>query len=92
MNLAVISLRGGALRGAERDREVFQDQRGFGFIGPDAGDKGVFVHIAGLKRSDVDHLREGGKVTFDIVDNRGKPVADVCGCDDGALKAPHPYR
>jgi hypothetical protein len=31
-------------------------------------------------------------VTFDIVDNRGKPVADVCGCDDGALKAPHPYR
>jgi hypothetical protein len=50
----------------------------------------VFVHIAGLKRSNVDHLREGEKVTFDVVDNRGKPAADVCGCDDGALKAPRP--
>jgi cold shock protein len=70
----------------------FNGQRGFGFIGPDAGDNDVFVHIAGLKRSNVDHLREGEKVTFDVVDNRGKPVADIWGCDDGALKAPRPYR
>ena len=32
----------------------FNGQRDFVFIGPDAVDKDVFVHIAGLKRSDVD--------------------------------------
>jgi cold shock CspA family protein len=29
-----------------------------------------------VQQAGMDYLREGDKVTFDIVDNRGKPVAD----------------
>jgi CspA family cold shock protein len=54
----------------------FNNERGFGFIGPDGGGKDVFVHISAVQRAGMDDLREGDKVTFDIVDNRGKPVAD----------------
>jgi len=34
------------------------------------------VHISAVQRAGTDYLSEGDKVTFDIVDNRGKPVAD----------------
>ncbi len=54
----------------------FNNERGFGFIGPDGGGKDVFVHISAVQRAGLDYLRESAKVTFDIVDNRGKPVAD----------------
>ena len=33
------------------------------------------VHISAVQRAGTDYLSEGDKVTFDIVDNRGKPVA-----------------
>ena len=54
----------------------FNIERGFGFIGPDDGGKDVFVHISAVQRAGMEYLREGAKVTFDIVDNRGKPVSD----------------
>jgi cold shock protein len=54
----------------------FNIERGFGFIGPDDGGKDLFVHISAVQRAGMEYLREGAKVTFDIVDNRGKPVAD----------------
>jgi heterodisulfide reductase subunit A-like polyferredoxin len=36
----------------------------------------VFVHISAVKRAGLSTLAEGAKVTFDIVDNRGKEAAD----------------
>jgi CspA family cold shock protein len=54
----------------------FSTERGFGFIGPDDGGKDVFVHISAVQRAGLDHLPLGSKVTFDIVESRGKPVAD----------------
>ena len=42
---------------------------------PDGDGKDVFVHISAVQRAGMDDLREGAKVTFDIVDNLGKPVA-----------------
>jgi cold shock protein len=44
----------------------FNPARGFGFIQPDDGSKDVFVHISALERSDLDQLREGQKVQFDL--------------------------
>ena len=35
----------------------------------------MFVHISAVQRAGMEYLREGAKVTFDIVDNL-KPVAD----------------
>ena len=35
----------------------------------------MFVHITAVQRAGLDYLREGDKVTYDVVDSRGKPVA-----------------
>ena len=53
----------------------FNATKGYGFIAPDTGGKDVFVHISAVERSGVD-VREGDKVTFDVVENRGKESAE----------------
>jgi CspA family cold shock protein len=53
----------------------FNGQKGYGFIAPDGGGKDVFVHISVVERSGVD-LPEGDKVTFDVVESRGKESAE----------------
>jgi cold shock protein len=45
--------------------KFYNDQKGFGFIAPDHGDKDVFVHATALERAGIDGLREGQKVKFD---------------------------
>jgi CspA family cold shock protein len=55
----------------------FNNQKGFGFIAPDTGDKDVFVHISAVEQAGLSTLNEGQKVTFDIVADRrtGKSAA-----------------
>jgi CspA family cold shock protein len=48
----------------------FNNQKGFGFIQPDDGDKDVFVHISAVERAGLSTLNEGQKVSFDIVPDR----------------------
>ena len=54
----------------------FSPIKGYGFIKPDRGGKDVFVHISAVERAGLNDLREGAKVTFDIVSNRGKEAAE----------------
>jgi cold shock protein len=55
----------------------FNATKGYGFIQPDGGGgKDVFVHISAVEKAGLDDLREGGKVTFDIVPNKGKESAE----------------
>ena len=56
----------------------FNNQKGFGFIQPDNGNKDVFVHISAVERAGMYDLKEGQKVSFDIVsDSRaGKSAAE----------------
>jgi cold shock protein len=56
----------------------FNSQKGFGFIQPDDGGKDVFVHISALERAGMTDLREGQKISFELVqDSRsGKMSAD----------------
>jgi cold shock protein len=56
----------------------FNNQKGFGFIQPDNGDKDVFVHISAVERAGLSTLNEGQKISFDIVADRrsGKNSAD----------------
>ena len=56
----------------------FNNQKGFGFIQPDNGNKDVFVHISAVERAGMYDLKEGQKVSFDIVsDGRtGKSAAE----------------
>ena len=50
--------------------------KGYGFIQPDNGGKDVFVHISAVEKAGLSDLREGDKVTFDVVPNKGKESAE----------------
>jgi len=56
--------------------KFYNDQRGFGFIAPDDGEKDVFVHATALERAGILALREGQKVKFDTENDprSGKPA------------------
>jgi CspA family cold shock protein len=55
--------------------KFFNTTKGFGFIQPENGDKDVFVHISAVERAGLGTLREGQRVEFEIVTDRGKPAA-----------------
>ena len=48
----------------------FNEQKGFGFIQPDDGSKDVFVHISAVERAGLRTLKEGQKVSFEIVTDK----------------------
>ncbi len=54
----------------------FNATKGYGFIQPDNGGKDVFVHISAVEKAGMSDLREGAKVTFDVVPNKGKESAE----------------
>ena len=56
----------------------FNAQKGFGFIEPSDGGKDAFVHISAVERAGMDDLREGQKLSFDLVSDQksGKMSAD----------------
>jgi cold shock protein len=50
--------------------KFYNDQKGFGFIQPDNGEKDVFVHATALERAGMRGLVEGQKVSFDTQEDR----------------------
>ncbi|HWG79041.1 MAG TPA: cold-shock protein [Stellaceae bacterium] len=54
----------------------FNAQKGFGFIQPSDGTKDVFVHISAVERAGLGSLREGQKIRYEVVTDRGKQAAD----------------
>jgi cold shock protein len=55
--------------------KFFNTTKGYGFIQPDGGGKDVFVHISAVEKAGLDGLREGDKVTYDMISERGKESA-----------------
>jgi CspA family cold shock protein len=53
----------------------FNPTKGYGFIQPDTGGKDVFVHISAVEKAGLNDLREGDKVKYDIISDRGKESA-----------------
>jgi CspA family cold shock protein len=47
--------------------KFFNDQKGFGFIGPEDGSPDVFVHISAVERAGMTTLNEGQRLSFDVV-------------------------
>jgi CspA family cold shock protein len=48
----------------------FNEQKGYGFIQPDAGGKDVFVHISAVERAGMKSLREGQKISYEILTDK----------------------
>ena len=55
--------------------KFFNMSKGFGFIQPNDGGKDVFVHISAVERAGLGTLREGDKISYDVVNERGKDAA-----------------
>ena len=54
----------------------FNDDKGFGFITRDDGEKDVFCHHSAIKGEGHRSLREGAKVEFDVVQGAKGPAAE----------------
>ena len=56
----------------------FNATKGFGFIQPDNGGPDAFVHISAVERAGLQDLREGAKVSYELVADKrsGKQSAD----------------
>ena len=54
----------------------FNDQKGFGFITPDNGERDCFVHHSAIQMDGFKTLAEGQQVEFDVVDGPKGPAAE----------------
>lgn len=56
----------------------FNATKGFGFIQPDDGGQDAFVHISAVERAGLRELREGQKISYELVQDKrsGKTSAD----------------
>lgn len=56
----------------------FNTTKGYGFIELDNGTGDTFVHISAVERAGLTGLKEGAKISFDIVEDRvrGKSSAE----------------
>ena len=56
--------------------KFFNKEKGYGFITNEGGGPDVFVHISAVEAADVDTLREGHKLSYDLEQGRdGKTSA-----------------
>ena len=55
--------------------KFFNTTKGVGFIQPEDGSKDVFVHISAVEAAGLSTLREGQRVSFETMTERGKTAA-----------------
>ena len=56
----------------------FSDQKGYGFVTPEGGNKDVFVHFSALQGDGFKTLAEGQLVSFDITQGpKGEQASNV---------------
>lgn len=71
----------------------FNDAKGFGFIQPEAGGEDVFAHFSAIQMEGFRTLKQGGRVSFDVVQGpKGQLAQHIAPLDapDGAKRAEAP--
>lgn len=53
----------------------FNSVKGYGFIQPENGARDIFVHISAVERAGLRALDEGQRVSYNVVEERGKQSA-----------------
>ncbi len=53
----------------------FNPDKGFGFISPQDGGKDVFLHITAVQAAGLTTVKDGQKVSYEVVTERGKLAA-----------------
>ena len=56
----------------------FNNDKGFGFITPDAGGEDLFAHFSSIQMSGFKTLKEGQKVAFEIINGpKGQQALNI---------------
>ena len=67
----------------------FNDAKGFGFIEPEAGGEDVFAHFSAIQMDGFRTLKQGGRVSFEVVQGpKGQLAQNIAAIDAGAGTAP----
>ena len=60
----------------------FNDAKGFGFIEPEGGGADVFAHFSAIQMDGFRTLKQGGQVTYDLVQGpKGDLAQNICPLD-----------
>lgn len=63
----------------------FNDAKGFGFIEPDVGGDDVFAHFSAIQMDGFRTLKQGGKVTFELVQGpKGQLAQNILPINQGS--------
>jgi CspA family cold shock protein len=63
----------------------FNDAKGFGFIEPESGGEDVFAHFSAIQMEGFRTLKQGGRVSFEIVQGpKGALAQNILAIDGGA--------
>ncbi|MEY2687687.1 MAG: hypothetical protein RL375_1885 [Pseudomonadota bacterium] len=69
----------------------FNDVKGFGFIEPEEGGEDVFAHFSAIQMEGFRTLKQGSRVSFDLVDGpKGRLAQNISSLDGGARSATQP--
>jgi CspA family cold shock protein len=63
----------------------FNDAKGFGFIEPEEGGDDVFAHFSAIQMEGFRTLRQGSRVSFDLVQGpKGQLAQNICSVEAAA--------
>lgn len=66
----------------------FNDAKGFGFIEPDGGGPDVFAHFSAVQMEGFRTLKQGGQVSYDLVQGpKGNLAQNIRALDSEAAEA-----
>ena len=71
----------------------FNDAKGFGFIEPEAGGEDVFAHFSAIQMDGFRTLKQGGRVSFEVIQGpKGQLAQNIAAIDAAADPAAGPAR